>query len=121
MSNLTVSSAAGRRLSAEITRLRGRAKSLKEESRAQGEVVMRTATVGATAFGLGYVGGRYGERAEVFGIPPEIAAAVGGHVAAFAGWMPDDYGHAIGDAGLAAYATGLGAGMGVKAKTEAGE
>jgi hypothetical protein len=101
MASITVSSAAGRRVASEMQRLRARAKSLREQSNEQTEIVMRTATVGGSAFGLAWVNGRYGEDAEIFGIPPAVAAAVGAHVAGFAGWGDPKLMHAVGDGGLA--------------------
>jgi len=109
---------AGRRLVGQVERLKSRLKNRSEEMKQNEEQLLTTATTTGTAFAIGYVDGRYQERAEVFGIPASVLVGLAGHVAGFAGFGPSTVMHSVGDGGLAAYAVTLGAGLGQKARLE---
>ena len=86
-----------------------------------GEVI-GTAEAGVTAFGFGYLRGRYGSEGElsVLGVPVDLAVALGLKGMAFADAF-DRYNtdaHAIGQGALDSYLTAMGVRFGLESKKE---
>lgn len=74
----------------------------------------------ATGLGVGYIEGRYPDKAEVVGIPLPLVIAAGGFVASIA--LPDQYaGYAvdIGNAGSAIYGRDVAYDLGTKKREKA--
>jgi len=87
-----------------------------------GEVI-GTAEAGVTAFGFGYLRGRYGAEGElsVLGVPVDLAVALGLKGMAFADAF-DRYNtdaHSIGQGALDSYLTAMGVRFGLESKKEA--
>ena len=119
MGALQTTTAAGRRIASELQRLKRSNLRLRDESRTTEQRLVRaTASTGA-GFGIGYVNGRYGEKAELLGIPPAIVVGILGHAAGFMGFGPTEAMHAIGDGSLTAFTAELGTGLGAAAKADA--
>lgn len=111
----------------QLARMKGQAESLMRrassvKSRAEGAVnnVVRTAEVGAAAFAMGAINGRYGG-VEVAGVPADLGGAVALHALGFLGvaGKSSAHLHALGDGLLASYATTLGKGVGVGMREKA--
>lgn len=107
-----------------ITSLQSRAKNALAEAEGVMEGVVTSMEVGGAAFGLGVLQGRYPD-ADVWGIPPDLTAALLMHGIALAGAGGEMKKHfqAFGDGALASYLTtigrGIGRGMGGDEETEA--
>ena len=90
-------------------------------AKTMGEVI-GTAQAGVTAFGLGYLRGRYGADGDlsVFGVPVDLAVALGLKGMAFADAF-DRYNtdaHSIGQGALDSYLTAMGVRFGLESKKE---
>ncbi len=72
--------------------------------------VVQTAEVGATAFALGMVNGRW-ESPMFLGIPVDLAVGLGAHLLAFMDVMPEHL-HNVGDGGLVSYLSSMCMGVG---------
>jgi len=91
-------------------------------AKTMGEVI-GTAEAGVTAFGFGYLRGRYGADGDlsVFGVPVDLAVALGLKGMAFADAF-DRYNtdaHSIGQGALDSYLTAMGVRFGLESKKEA--
>lgn len=102
------------------SKLKARLEKMKEEQSENTRMVMRTAEVGAAAFGFGWLSTRYPD-VNVLGIDPALVGALAFHAMAFmglAGKFDDDL-HGLGDGALAIYLGTLAAGIGDKQRKEA--
>ena len=97
-----------------ITSLQSRAKNAMAQAEGIMESVVTTVEVGASAFGLGIVQGRYGPR-DIMGVPVDLAAAVGLHGLALMGVGGEMTGHMqnFGNGALASYLNTVGRGLGI--------
>jgi hypothetical protein len=97
-----------------ITSLQSRAKNALAEAEGVMEGVVTSMEVGGAAFGLGVLQGRYPD-ADLWGIPPDLAAALVMHGIALSGAGGDMKSHfqAFGNGALASYLTTIGRGIGV--------
>lgn len=96
------------------------ARKVRERGEGYVEQGIRSVEIGTTAFGLGFLQGRYGA-IDVLGIPVELLGTFGGHLAGFlelAGKHSWHF-HNIADGSLATYAATLGRGLGIAAKKKA--
>lgn len=91
-------------------------KRVREEAEKAVLQVVRTVEIAGTGFGLGVINGRYGSPS-LLGVPVDLLVGIGAHAVAFFDIAPDHM-HAVGDGGLAAYATALGTGVGNKMLAE---
>lgn len=98
-----------------------RARRMKDEAESIAGQVQGAATVGATAFGLGYAQHRFrgddGQAGiEILGVPLDLGVAIGMHVGVVFGLFGkhSDMAKDVGNGALAAYATTMGAGLGTK-------
>ncbi len=84
------------------------------------ETLVGSAEVGASAFALGLVQGRYGG-VEIVGVPLDLSAAIVMHGLAFVGVGGKLSGHlhSFGDGALATYLATLGRGAGVEMRRKA--
>ena len=92
-----------------------------QAAKTMGEVI-GTAEAGVTAFGFGYLRGRYGSEGElsVMGVPVDLAVALGLKGMAFADAF-DHYNsdaHSIGQGALDSYLTAMGVRFGLESKKE---
>ena len=90
------------------------ARRLKDKAEEQIGYVVQTMEVGLSAFGFGVLNGRYGG-AEIFGMPADLATAVGLHVVGFLG-LGGRFGehiHNFADGAFASFVTTLGRGVGI--------
>lgn len=96
-----------------ITSLQSRAKNALAQAEGVMEGVVTSMEVGGAAFGLGVLQGRYPD-ADVWGIPPDLTAALLLHGIALAGAGGEMKKHfqAFGDGALASYLTTIGRGIG---------
>lgn len=111
----------------QLAKMRNQAESLMKRSqgiraKAEGAVqsVVRTAEVGAAAFAMGALNGRYGG-VEVAGVPADLGGALALHALGFLGvaGKSSTHLHALGDGLLASYAVTLGKGVGVNMREKA--
>jgi hypothetical protein len=111
-----------------VVRSEGRLARLKTVTGEMVERVVQTAEVQAASFGMGLVNGRYTEQTpqgpkapEVLGIPAELLAGIGLHVAAYAkvAGGASKHLHNLGDGSLAFYFGQLGRGIGIDMAREA--
>lgn len=111
----------------QLAKMRNQAESLMKRSqgiraKAEGAVqsVVRTAEVGAAAFAMGALNGRYGG-VEVAGVPADLGGALALHALGFLGvaGRSSSHLHALGDGLLASYAVTLGKGVGVNMRDKA--
>ena len=102
-------------------RLHRRASEIASKTRGTVETIVRSSEVGASAFGLGMVQGRYGQ-VEVVGVPMELLLAIGLHGAGMLGLGGDLSGHlhSFGDGALATYGANLGRSVGSGMREKAG-
>lgn len=96
-----------------ITSLQSRAKNALAQAEGVMEGVVTSMEVGGAAFGLGVFQGRY-PAADLWGIPPDLTAALLMHGIALAGAGGEMKKHfqAFGDGALASYLTTIGRGIG---------
>ena len=95
-----------------------KAKNAKKDVEEATERVVQSMEVGASAFGFGLVGGRYGGF-EILGLPGDLAAAIGLHATAVMVDEGAEHLHNFGDGALAAYLHTLGLGIGRKWQQDA--
>jgi hypothetical protein len=97
-----------------ITSLQSRAKNALAEAEGVMEGVVTAMEVGGAAFGLGVVQGRYGPQ-DIWGIPLDLAVAIGMHGVALSGAGGEMKTHfqAFGNGALASYLNTVGRGLGV--------
>jgi len=102
------------RLKEQAERMKKRVAGATERSHETIATLVRTAEVGAAAFGFGVVQGRYGG-IEVVGVPIDLGAGLLAHLGAMMGIGGNMSGHlhSFGDGALAAYLTTLGRGTGL--------
>lgn len=100
--------------------LQSRAKKAMEKADEAIEKVVRTAEIGASAFGFGLIQGRYGS-IEVVGVPIDLASGLGLHVLGFmgVGGAMGSHLHSLADGAIASYAVTMGRGAGVTWKEKA--
>lgn len=82
--------------------------------------IVRTAEVSGAAFALGMAQGKYGV-VEIMGVPADLAAGAGLHLAAFFGiaGKSSKHLHALADGAMASYFVNLGKGVGLSWKDKA--
>lgn len=101
----------------KLNRARAQVATIREKSAEAIGTIVQTFEVGGTAFGVGFMQGRWGS-IELAGVPVEFIAGLGLHVLAFLGGAGRyaEHVHNVGDGALAGYATKLGQGFGDKMK-----
>lgn len=109
---LKISQAEAQDLQTRLSGALARVKSVRASATEAVEKTVETLEIGAVAFGLGVVQGRF-QGVELLGLPVDLIAALGAHGLALAGVAPRHL-HAVGDGALASYAVTLGAGIGAK-------
>lgn len=89
---------------AENANLRGRIKRFNEKNKAVIAQTVGASIAAGSAFGFGYLQGRYPERAQVGGLPISLVAGGAITVGCAMGWIPEaEYVAPIGVGGLAAF------------------
>lgn len=92
---------------------------LKNESKAATTQAVRTATTMGSAFGVGYIEGRYPDKKDIFGVPVSLATGIVATIAGVMGWAGKantDVVLSVGDGCLAAYAARRGLELGKEAQ-----
>lgn len=88
-----------------------------------GSTLLETAEYAGASMGLGYLYGRYREKASLFGVPADLAVGLLGKTVGLgldlfsrgSGGAGRQFLHAVGNAGLGAVAHKLGTGLGLRA------
>lgn len=107
MAALSISKQQVMKIKRQAENMRKRAARAMEHAEGVIKVGVRTAEVGAAAFGLGVLNGKQGEMPEIVGVPVDLGAATVLHIMGFMGVGGDlsDHLHAFGDGALASYLT----------------
>lgn len=102
------------RANAKLNSYKTKLASAKETTRSTVGTIVRSATIGTTAFGFGAIAGRTKGGVEVGGVPLEVIIGGGAWLGGVFGVAGDHSHHltAIGDGALAALANNLGRGVG---------
>lgn len=105
-------------------RAKARAAGMEKKSEATMNLALNAVEIGATSFGFGYMRGRYADASgkwEVFGVPPDLLAAVVLHGLAFMGSFEKyaPHAHNVANGALASYLNVMGTGMGAAHKQSA--
>jgi len=103
------------RYAEQAKNLKNRAQKALDKSHETVEHLVRTAEVSASAFALGMIQGKYGKQSVIMGVPIDLGAGLGAHLAAImgiGGHMAPHL-HAFGDGALACYLSTLGMATGL--------
>ncbi|MFH1010985.1 MAG: hypothetical protein V1784_07105 [bacterium] len=112
------------RMKDQVEKMKKRSSSVVEKSHELVSTIVRTAEVGAAAFSMGLVQGKYGG-VEIVGVPMDLGLGLGLHMMGLlgVGGNMSHHLHAFGDGTLAAYLTTLGrtTGYAWKIKAKSGQ
>lgn len=108
------------RMKDQVEKMKKRTANVVEKSHEMVGTIVRTAEVGAAAFSMGLIQGKYGG-VEIVGVPMDLGLGIGLHMLGLLGVGGDMSGHlhAFGDGSLAAYLSALGAKTGYSWKRKA--